>query len=363
MSKSVYYQLNLTKLLFHVIIFIYFHIKEGEAIFSLKSIKNHMLEIILILLCISAVTFTLLSQKKITVVINGKPQKIITFRSTVKSTLDSKKIVLGAKDKIWPSINSRIHSNETINIKRAVNVNITVDGKIISLLSSEDNISSLFKTEGISLGTNDKVKPSLNTSLSQGMNIQIVRVTTKVIAETKPIDFKTVVKYDSSIPNTQRKTVQDGSKGETTIQNDVTYEDGKEVSRKAINQSVTKNPSDKIVVAGTYPLMPVSRGGDPVPYAKTINMRATAYYATSGIGKTYTASGRKAVRDPDGYSTIAVDPSVIPLGTKLFVEGYGFAIAAETGTGVTGNHIDVFFDTYSEACNWAVKYVNVYILK
>lgn len=354
----VFDKLSISRYYFYI-----FQYEEVETIISLKSLKNHILEIVLVVLCISIAAFALLNQKKITVVINGRPQKIITYRSTVKSALDSKKIVLGAKDKISHSLNSKLYNKETINIKRAVNVNITVDGKIISLLSSEDNIASLFKAEGITLGTNDKVKPSANTQLSQGMNIQIVRVTTKMIAETKPIDFNTVIKYDSSMPNTQRKTVQDGTKGETTVENNVTYEDGKEVSRKVVSNSVTKNPSSKVIVAGTYPLMPVSRGGDPVPYAKTINMKATAYYATSGIGKTYTASGRKAVRNPDGYSTIAVDPSVIPLGTKVFVEGYGFAIAAETGTGILGNHIDVFFDTYAEACSWAVKYVNVYILK
>ena len=97
-------------------------------------------------------------------------------------------------------------------------------------------------------------------------------------------------------------------------------------------------------------------------YSRIIKVKATAYSAVHGIGTTYTSSGRKAVRNHDDYSTIAVDPNVIPIGTKLFVEGYGFAVAADTGTAIKGNAIDVFFDTRRESSKWAVKYVNVYVL-
>ncbi len=109
--------------------------------------------------------------------------------------------------------------------------------------------------------------------------------------------------------------------------------------------------------------MPVSRGGSIMSYSRVFEARATAYWAINGVGKTYTASGRKAVWNPDGYSTIAVDPKVIPYGTKLFVQGYGFAIAADTGTAIKGNKIDVYFNTYRQACDWGAKYVKVYILK
>ena len=68
------------------------------------------------------------------------------------------------------------------------------------------------------------------------------------------------------------------------------------------------------------------------------------------------------LRDPNGYSTIAVDPSVIPLGTKVYVEGYGYAIAADTGGAIKGNRVDLFFNTEAEASNWGVRNLDVYIL-
>nr|WP_125152439.1 3D domain-containing protein [Clostridium rectalis] len=102
-----------------------------------------------------------------------------------------------------------------------------------------------------------------------------------------------------------------------------------------------------------------SRGGyNSFTYSKIVNMESTAY---SGDG--ITATGTKTKRDANGYSTIAVDPRVIPLGTRVFVEDYGYAIAEDIGGAIKGNIIDVFFYSETEARSWGRKYVKVYILK
>ena len=93
-----------------------------------------------------------------------------------------------------------------------------------------------------------------------------------------------------------------------------------------------------------------SRGGD-IRYTKKINVRATAYMliivvlvkALVTLAYGITSTGARAERDPNGYSTIAVDPRVIPLGTKLYVDGYGYAIAEDIGGAIKGNHIDLYF--------------------
>jgi uncharacterized protein YabE (DUF348 family) len=316
----------------------------------------------LIIILAICVTVILLNRKVITVLIDGQPYQVLTFKKTVGKVLESKKIILGSKDKIEPTLESNITNKDTITIKRAVSINISVDSKDLSLLSAEENIEAMLIAEGLTLKPEDKISPSVETKLSSGMKIQIIRVETKVFTDSFPIDFKTIVKYESSLANTQRKTSQEGKVGEKQITTNVVYEDGIEVSRTVTNEAIAKEPVDKIIVQGTYPVMPISRGGEPVPYGKVFRAKATAYWAVNGVGKTYTASGRLAVRNIEGYSTIAVDPSVIPYGTRLFVENYGFAIAADTGTAITGNIIDVYFNTRQEALNWAVKYVNVYIL-
>ena len=91
---------------------------------------------------------------------------------------------------------------------------------------------------------------------------------------------------------------------------------------------------------------------------KTLTMESTAYY-----GHGITASGLKPVRNPDGISTIAVDPNVIPLGTKVYVSGYGIAIAADTGGAIKGNIIDVYLNTHEECISWGRRNVTVQILE
>lgn len=103
----------------------------------------------------------------------------------------------------------------------------------------------------------------------------------------------------------------------------------------------------------------LSRGmSKSISYSQILDMQSTAY---SGDG--VTASGAETKRDADGYSTIAVDPRVIPLGSTVYVEGYGYAIAEDIGGAIKGNIIDVFFHSESEASDWGRRSVKVYILK
>jgi len=302
-------------------------------------------------------------RKPVSIIIDGKKTEYTTYKNTVAKLLKSKDITLGPKDKIEPSLDSKVTKGEIINIKRAQNVNIFVDGNEIKELTPADTVNDLLQIKGITLRDKDKITPEVNTELSEGMDIHIIRVDDKLLKETKPIDFATIIKTNSSLPNTTRRIVQKGIAGVRTITTNVTYEDGGEVSRKLVSEVVSKKPVDSIIVQGTYPLMPVSRGGDILPFSKIVNVRATAYWAVNGIGTTRTASGRLAVRNTSGYSTIAVDRHIFPYGTKLFVQGYGFAIAADTGTAIIGNRIDVYFNTYSEACRYGSKYVKVYVLE
>ena len=114
-----------------------------------------------------------------------------------------------------------------------------------------------------------------------------------------------------------------------------------------------------MVVQGTKnPVNYIPNRGDSVQYKKHLVMEATAY-----SGHSTTATGVAPVYNPGGVSTIAVDPRVIPLGSLVYVEGYGYARASDTGGAIKGNIIDVYLNS-SSACNqWGRKYgVDVYIV-
>jgi uncharacterized protein YabE (DUF348 family) len=334
-----------------------------KVFFKKATIQKYIMPFAVVIVIVFLLTAMYMKRKTITVIVNGEQRKIITYRNTVAQVLKTNDISIGPKDKINSSLDSKLSDNQSIVIKKAVNVKVTVDGTYISLLSSEDNIGSMLLAEGIALRDNDKVVPDKSASLTEGMNVKVVRIDIKAITEVVPIQFKEVVKVNKSLANTKKQISQEGKNGEKEIKTQITYEDGKEVSREVISETIIKNARDKIIVQGTYPYMPVSRSGSIMSYSRVFEAKATAYWAVNGIGRTYTASGRKAVWNPDGYSTIAVDRRVIPYGTKLFIEGYGFAIAADTGSSIIGNKIDLYFNTIQQARSWGAKYVKVYVLK
>ncbi|MBB6713606.1 3D domain-containing protein [Clostridium gasigenes] len=92
-------------------------------------------------------------------------------------------------------------------------------------------------------------------------------------------------------------------------------------------------------------------------YLATYAMSATAY-----TGGTITAYGFKPVRDPNGISTISVDPSVIPLGSKVLIPGYGYAIASDTGGAIKGNIIDLYLNSHEECVSWGRQNVTLHLI-
>jgi uncharacterized protein YabE (DUF348 family) len=323
-----------------------------------------------VLICVSSYVSIGNMEKKIKVVIDGKESNITTYRSEVASILAGNDIVLGPKDKIEPSLKSTVIDGDLISITKAKNVQLQVDGETRNILTAEEDVASVLAYQEVVLGKEDTVSLDLNQKIQNGLKIAITRVNTVIDIETESIDYSTVVKKDYNAYEGTKSTVQQGQAGERQIKTQVVYEDGKEVSRTVVSDSVVKQPVDEIVSVGTLGQLALSRGGT-ITYTNTISMKATAYtlsYSDTGknpgdAGYGKTASGRYVVRDSNGYSTVAVDPRVIPLGTKLYVEGYGYAIAADTGGAVKGNIVDLYFDTKSDCYNFGVRKVKVYVLK
>ncbi len=128
------------------------------------------------------------------------------------------------------------------------------------------------------------------------------------------------------------------------------------VKKKAKDYVDSGNEKLKILIAkAEQDSQPASGTGDT--YKATYTMTATAY-----AGGTLTAMGLKPVRDPDGLSTIAVDPTVIPLGTKVYIPGYGYAIASDTGGKIKGNIIDLYMNSIAECLIWGRRPVTLHII-
>ena len=91
--------------------------------------------------------------------------------------------------------------------------------------------------------------------------------------------------------------------------------------------------------------------------AYTLEMEATAYLPTDGGGDGVTATGI-----PAQWGIVAVDPDVIPLGTRLYIPGYGEALAADTGGAIEGSKIDLCMESYDERMDFGRRTITVHVL-
>ena len=309
-----------------------------------------------ILVAIGAIsTITVMNMRKtLTISIDGKEETFVTYKGTVQDVLQEKNIAVGVKDKVQPSLESKVSEKETIKIKSAIPVEITANGVQLEVQSAEDTIGEMLKNEedalkeyGIEFDENiDEVSPSLDSQIESDMCIQIINVEKQELVQNEPINFETIVEKDENLDKSVSKVKSEGVNGEKEVTYEVVYKDGVEASRIITSTKTIVEPQNEIVVKGTGQVY-ASRGGENIKYKEKLNCVATAY-----SGDRTTATGRAPVRNPSGISTIAVDPSFIPLGSKVYVEGYGYAIASDTGGAIKGNIIDLFLNSSSECWSW-----------
>lgn len=177
------------------------------------------------------------------------------------------------------------------------------------------------------------------------------------------IEFDTEYQADGAMYEGDSKVVQQGENGLRTVEYVIKKQDGEVISKDIASSEVTKEPVKKIVIYGTKKRTVTSKGLAVQYTGVYSSFKATAYTADAQWGHA-TASGLYAK-----MGVIAVDPSVIPMGTKVYVEGlngasdYGYAIAGDTGGSIKGNIIDLYMNDEATCNRWGVKYVNIYVLE
>lgn len=136
----------------------------------------------------------------------------------------------------------------------------------------------------------------------------------------------------------------------------------KEAAEKAAAEKAAKEQATREAQAAAEKEA-AAQAATTQPVGQTFIMESTAYSSdpadTLG-GGTVTATGQNLLTNP---MAVAVDPNVIPLGTRLYVEGYGEAIASDTGGAIKGNIVDVHFSTYEQCIQWGRRQVKVTILE
>lgn len=308
--------------------------------------------------------------KTVEVVIDGEKKTLNTSKNTVSQLLESKKISLGKSDYINIPTDSPIHKGMKVEIKRAVPVTINYGGNILDIKTSKNTVKDVLDSLKISYNP-DRITPSTYYKVKPGLEIEVVKIDEVVTTISEAIPYKTITKNNDTIDKGKFIVKQEGKEGEKEITLKKTYENGQLVATEKIEEKILSGPVNELIEKGTrgVEFTVASRGS--FAGKKEAVMIATAYdltYESTGKkpgDKWYgiTASGTKA-----RPGVVAVDPKVIPLGTKLYIESldgtkdYGYAIAEDTGGAIRGNRIDLFMEDPKDVKAFGRRKVKVYIL-
>ncbi|HEY8426499.1 MAG TPA: 3D domain-containing protein [Limnochordales bacterium] len=281
---------------------------------------------------------------------------------TVAGVLSQLGVTLREGDETEPPLDRRVAPGQVISVLRAFPVHLKVDGTERRALVVGGNVADLLEREGITLGPLDYVVPEASTALSPDMTVRVVRVREEIVVRQAPIPYRTLRWAEPRWERGKTGVLRAGKEGLAEYTERLRYEDGQLVSTERLASRVLVQPQDEIIGVGTrivWRTLETPLG--TIRYREARQMVATAYYpgpeSTGRYADGLTATGMRA-----GHGVVAVDPKVIPLGTRLYIPGYGMAVAGDVGSAIKGNRIDLGFNTLREALHFGRRTVTVYVL-
>ncbi len=295
--------------------------------------------------------------------INGADRETVETRTTtVDEFLRERGITLQPEDSISSAAESAIAEGSTIAFRAAVPVNLVIDGVSRAVRTSAANIGAALAAQHISLGPHDRVDPAPQGAIEPNTTIRVARTTSWLERVRTAIEPPIRRTFDIGMRTGTQRVVDPGTSGteETTVE---VLQPNPAVAPKrlVLAARVLRFPRAKVIAQGVgdySTLAGIAWRGTVRLADAALRMIATAYTgACSGCSGT-TASGR-----PAGHGIVAVDPHYIPLGTLLYIPGYGRAFAGDTGGAIHGNRIDLGFDSSREAMIFGRRPIMVYVVK
>ena len=307
-------------------------------------------------------SFDVIKANKITIDNCGEKQTISLAKGTVEEVLDRTGITLTDNKSVTPSLNTVITDDTNIYVYNAKNIKLTTNGTEMSVKAPEGTVENALNILGYTVTDNDILSVDKNAQVEDDMEITLKKVTYVDEKSTEKISYKTVEKDSDDILTGESEVSQKGVDGEKEVTKRCKYIDGKYASTKVIGEKVTKEPVDKVILNGTKRGTTTDTSGAPVSYRYMVSGSGTAYTAAPG---SLTATGVTVYE-----GGVAVNPAIIPYGSKLYIEAadgshvYGYATAVDTGGALMDGSaiVDLFYFSYDDCVNFGRRDVNVYVL-
>lgn len=270
---------------------------------------------------------------------------------TVNEILIKAEIGIGENDVVIPGLVETLYRGEIV-IGRTRPVHLMVDRKKLSFFTEKKTVQELLNEKNIDIGNRDYVNFDLESKIYDNQEI-IVKHYVEVVRKVEVVIPFTVVYRENRLLEKEKVVkFRNGADGILEKEFYTVYFGGEKITDELLSEKVVKP-----AVSQLYEVGQASFNGE---YLKKYTMVSTAYsprvIETDG-NPWVTATGLRS-----GVGVVAVDPNVIPLGSLLYIEGYGYAVAGDTGGAIKGNIIDVFFYSTEDALQWGRRAVTVYLL-
>lgn len=292
------------------------------------------------------------------------------------AVLDEAGLALGADDTYTTQTGIGVSE---ITVQRSMLVSIDNCGEQIQASAKRETVEALLLRLGIQVDEGTVVSVPLEMEITEDLEITISRTVRNLETYTKGIPYEVVYCKDATLPQGAEVVVTAGQNGQVLCTASVVYVDGQEMNRTVVEQTVVKQPVNEVIAIGTgntaetsiYNEAGLEIGdgvivlptGEVLTYDSTMQAKATAYTHTDAGCDFITATGTTV-----HIGTVAVDPRVIPYGTRMFIvtnDGsyvYGVSTAEDCGSSIKENRIDLYFPTYNECIQFGMRDCTVYFL-
>lgn len=286
---------------------------------------------------------------------NGETQLLLSFRDNPEEA--AQLAGFDPEDYAVESVRREGRHRIHVTIREKIQVDITVDGETVQYIGLPATVEEILEHSEIALDGLDEVTPQADTLLESDGGITVTRVELLTQTSEESIPYQSYKRTTDQLLQGESRVVQQGQDGVQQVTHQVLLRDGQVADRWEVSRVTLQQPQSEILETGTAGRL-VTRSGVE-RYRRVLTVTATAY----------TAGGTTASGTTSRVGAIAVDPSVIPLGSRLYITSldgsswvYGYAVAEDTGGAIRGNKIDLCFNSESECITFGRRQARVYIL-
>ena len=304
-------------------------------------------------------SFVVLQAEQVTVTEDGKQTaQFLSLEQDTDALLKHAGVEVGTFDAV--SVKQAGHKI-TVAVEHAFDVTVIYGGKTVCLQTTSVTVEEALKKANIVCAEQDKVTPALNERVQKDTVITVVCCTVKYETQMQTVPFETITKQTDALYEGESEVTQKGVDGQKKVTYKLTYQDGKLVDKSPEQTEIIRAVQNEEKEVGTKKKQVVTDEGT-FSFSKVLTVCATAYSGEISSGK-ITCLGKVP-----HWGTVAVDPRVIPLGTKMYIASedgstvYGYCVAGDTGGAIRGNRVDLFMPTERECRAFGRRTMKVYIL-